>query len=99
MSGCRTCSWRWPGARAPGAASSCSSPSPAEPPPGCWCGRLSFSLGGVTLALVSLVALACAMPSLLARPQVLMLPVLLLWMGELMAAANGMARRASPRRC
>jgi len=48
--------------------------------------RLSLALGGVTLLLVSVLAIACMMPSLLARPQLLMLPVLLLWVGELMAA-------------
>lgn len=48
--------------------------------------RLSFALGGITLILVSVLAIASSVQSLLARPQVLMLPVLLLWVGELSAA-------------
>jgi hypothetical protein len=48
--------------------------------------RLSLTLSGVTLLLVSVLALAGTLTSMLARPQVLMLPVLLLWVGELMTA-------------
>ncbi|MGH6964565.1 MAG: hypothetical protein ACREE0_08760, partial [Phenylobacterium sp.] len=48
--------------------------------------RLSFNLGGITLILVSVLALASTTPSLLARPQLFMLPVLLLWVGELATA-------------
>ena len=48
--------------------------------------RLSLAIGGVTLLVVSVLAFACMGGSLLARPQLLVLPVLVLWTCELLAA-------------
>lgn len=48
--------------------------------------RLSISIGGLTLLTTSLLAFTCMSGSLLARPQLFMLPVMLLWLGELMRA-------------
>jgi hypothetical protein len=48
--------------------------------------RLSKAMGGVTLVAASALAISCMAPSLVTRPQLLMLPVLLLWTDELMRA-------------
>lgn len=48
--------------------------------------RLSFAIGGVTLVLTSVLAFACMGGSLLARPHLLALPVLLIWTLELLSA-------------
>lgn len=48
--------------------------------------RLGRSLGGLSLVATLFVALACAAPSLLARPHVLTLPILAVWMVGLLAA-------------
>jgi hypothetical protein len=48
--------------------------------------RVSASLSGLSLIVVSALALGCIAPSLLTRPQLLALPVLVAWTAELMAA-------------
>ena len=48
--------------------------------------RLSGSIGGITLVLTSALIFGCIGPSLLARPHLLALPVLLLWTIELLTA-------------
>ena len=56
--------------------------------------RLALHLGGITLVSVALLALACMGGSLLARPQLFMLPILVAWTIELMTArAEGRAPR------
>lgn len=55
---------------------------------------LSRALGGVTLLMVSVLAIGCMAPSLLARPQLFMLPMLLLWTGAMMRARE--EQRAPP---
>lgn len=50
--------------------------------------RVARSLGGVSLVLVALLALACLGPSLLARPHMLTLPILVIWTSELLAARD-----------
>jgi len=50
--------------------------------------RLAKSLGGLSLAVALIVALACAAPSLLARPHVLTLPILAIWMVGLLSARD-----------
>ena len=47
---------------------------------------LTRHLGGVTLVVVVAVTLSCMSPSLLARPHLLVLPILTLWMVELLQA-------------
>jgi hypothetical protein len=48
--------------------------------------RVSASLSGLSLSVVSVLALGCIAPSLLTRPQLFALPVLIAWTAELMAA-------------
>jgi hypothetical protein len=48
--------------------------------------RLSLRLGGVSLIAVALLSLACTSGSLLARPHLFMLPLLVIWTIELMTA-------------
>jgi hypothetical protein len=48
--------------------------------------RVSASLSGLSLIVVSVLALGCIAPSLLTRPHLLALPVLVAWTAELMAA-------------
>ena len=50
--------------------------------------RLSDAIGGVTLILTASLALACMSGSLLARPHLLALPVLIIWVLELMSARS-----------
>ncbi|ATQ44344.1 hypothetical protein [Caulobacter mirabilis] len=50
--------------------------------------RLALSLGGLSLVVTLTLALACLAPSLLARPHVLILPVLVAWTSELLAARD-----------
>jgi hypothetical protein len=56
--------------------------------------RLSNAIGGVTLLFASVLAISCMAPSLLARPQLLVLPVMLLWVGQLTKARE--LHRAPP---
>ena len=51
-------------------------------------GRLSRSLSGLALVVVLLVAFACVAPSLLVRPHVLVLPIVVAWSAELLAARD-----------
>ncbi len=48
--------------------------------------RVSASLSGLSLIVVAVLALGCIAPSLLTRPHLLALPVLVAWTAELMAA-------------
>jgi hypothetical protein len=50
--------------------------------------RLSGAIGGVTLILTASLALACMSGSLLARPHLLALPVVIIWVLELMSARS-----------
>lgn len=50
--------------------------------------RLGKSLNGLALVLTLIVALASTAPSLLARPHLLVLPVLVAWLAELLAARD-----------
>ena len=50
--------------------------------------RLSYAIGGITLILTASVALACMSGSLLARPHLLALPVVVIWVLELMSARS-----------
>jgi hypothetical protein len=50
--------------------------------------RLASSLGGVTLALTAILAIACWTDSLLARPHLLAIPLLLVWTIELLKARD-----------
>jgi len=56
--------------------------------------RMSLAIGGVTLALASVLVFACMGGSLLARPHLLALPVLLVWTLSLMSARE--KNRAPP---
>jgi hypothetical protein len=49
-------------------------------------GRLSRALNGLTLLVVLVMAFACVAPSLLVRPHVLALPIVVAWTAELLAA-------------
>ena len=50
--------------------------------------RLSLSLGGLTLITTTILALACMTGSLLARPHLFMLPLLVAWTVEMLAARD-----------
>jgi hypothetical protein len=50
--------------------------------------RLSRSLNGLTLLVVLVLAFACVAPSLLLRPHVLVLPIVVAWTAELLAARD-----------
>lgn len=50
--------------------------------------RLGRMLQGVGLFVTVMLAFACVAPSLLARPHVLVLPILVIWLGELLAARS-----------
>lgn len=50
--------------------------------------RLLRSLGGLTLAVMLALSLACVAPSLLARPHILVLPLIVLWTAVLMRARD-----------
>jgi hypothetical protein len=51
--------------------------------------RIAASLSGITLLLVCVLAISCMAPSLLARPHLLALPVLVAWTIELLDARRG----------
>ncbi len=50
--------------------------------------RLSLSLGGLTLVTTTILALACMTGSQLARPHIFMLPLLVAWTVEMLAARD-----------
>ena len=56
--------------------------------------RLSRVMSGITLVLVVILAMACQGPGLLARPHILVLPLLAGWMVEMLAARD---EKRSPR--
>lgn len=50
--------------------------------------RLALNLSGLTLATTTIIALACMAESLLARPQLFMLPLVVAWTAEMLAARD-----------
>src|SRR5437879_679640 len=51
-------------------------------------GRVKRSLGGLTLVAVLVLAMACSAGTLLIRPHLLVLPILIVWLRELLAARD-----------
>ena len=51
-------------------------------------GRVKRSLGGLTLVAVLVLAMACSAGTLLVRPHLLVLPIMIVWLRELLAARD-----------